>query len=35
MLTNLKSLVLRNNPRLNGRIALNPKKLTKLDVRKC
>lgn len=35
MLINLKSLVLRNNPRLSGRIALNLKKLTKQDVRKC
>lgn len=34
-LTNLKSLVLRNNPRLSGRIALNLRKLTKLDVREC
>ena len=35
MLTNLKSLVLRNNPRLSGRIAVNLRKLTKLDVREC
>ena len=35
MLTKLETLVLCNNPRLSGRIALNLKKLTKLDVRKC
>ena len=33
--TNLKNLVLRNNPRLSGRIALHLRKLTKLDVRNC